>query len=402
MCFFTSAQEMSGIVNGNYSGVNSYAINPSLMSDSKLYLDMSFLTTGLSYQTNMNNNAYGNFRFNGPSFMINKGEQSFAFINAVRTAVSYKKSGTNDGSYTQFQAAGAAWGEIGLGYSKVVSRVEKHWWAVGFTLKYLMGAGGAYYANTGISFSGDNSISANLNNAGIGGGGMGFGKGAGFDLGLTYQKKDKVVGYPPFKKLCQQKFQPYKYKLGFSIVDFGFLKFSSGANNTKFNESIGKVDSVQVTVNDSTYYITVDSINNPSNSSLYKKTYSVYLPAGFIIQLDYHLSEHWYINGLFVKGMNLSPEFVRRPTLIMITPRYEKRWFEVNFPVGISDMKYFKMGISARFWNFTIGTDNLLGSVGAGANQSLDLYVSLKMNFQKGKCGRSGDGILGPFKQLFK
>jgi hypothetical protein len=204
------------------------------------------------------------------------------------------------------------------------------------------------------------------------------------------------------KKLCQQKHQTYKYKLGFSIVDFGFLKFSNGANNTKFNESMGNIDSVQVTVNDSTYYITSDSINNSNNSSLYKKSYSVYLPAGFCVQLDYRVSEHWYINGLFVKGMNLSPEFVRRPTLIAITPRYEKRWFEVNFPVGISDLKYFKMGVSVRLWNFIIGTDNLLGSVGVGANKSLDAYLSLRMNFQKGKCGRSKGGILEPFRQLFK
>ncbi len=399
-----NAQEMSGIVNGNYSGVSSYAINPSLMSDSKLYMDINVLTTGVSYQTDMNKNAFGNFRLNGPSVMINRGEHAFAFINAARTAISYKKSSANNGRYTEYQVAGAAWAEIGLSYSKVLSRVEKNWWAAGLTLKYLMGAGGAYYTNTSISYSGNNSASGNLSNAGIGsgGGGMGFGKGFGFDIGLTYQKKEKKENFLPFKKLCQQKYQPYRYKLGFSIVDFGYLKFSSKTNNTKFNESMGKVDSILVQQNDTAYYINTDTINNNNNSSLYKKSYSVYLPAGFCIQLDYHISEHWYINGLFVKGMNLSPEFVRRPTLIAVTPRYEKRWFEANLPVGISDLKYFKMGASVRFWNFIIGTDNLLGSVGVGTNKSFDVYLSLKMNFQKGKCGRKKGGILEPFRQLFK
>ena len=396
-----NAQEMSGIVNGNYSGVNGYAINPSLASDSKLYMDINFLTAGVSYQTNWKNNGYGNFRLNAPSFMLNRGENAYAFLLAARTAVSYKKTSNNGGKYDEYQIAGVAWGEVGLSYAKVVSRVEKHWWAVGFTAKYLMGAGGSYFVSTSLPTTGSNNASTNLSNSGIsGGGGFGFGKGFGLDLGLTYQKKEKMTGYIPFKKLCQQKFQPYKYKLGFSIIDFGFLKYGSKTSNSKFNQYINPNRDTIIVINNDT--IRVDSLNNSQNSSLYKSSYAVYLPAGFCIQLDYHVSEHWYINGLFVKGMNLSPEFVRRPTLIMITPRYEKRWFEANFPMGISDMKYFKMGVAVRFWNFTIGTDNILGSIGAGANKSFDVYLSLRMNFQKGKCERSGEGILGPFKQLFK
>lgn len=398
------AQEMLGIINGNYAGVSSYAINPSQMADSKLYMDINVLTAGVSYQTDMRNNAFGNFRLNGPSVMINRGEHAFAFINAARTALSYKKTSAANGRYNEFQVAGVAWGEIGLSYAKIFKRVEKSWWAAGVTLKYLMGAGGAFYTNTTIPNTGGNSPSS-YGNSGItsfSSGGMGFGKGFGGDIGITYQRKEKKENLLPFKKLCQQKYQPYKYKVGVSIVDFGFLKFSNKTNNTKFNENMGKVDSVLVSVNDTSYYITSDSINNSNNSSLYEKKYSVYLPAGFCVQIDYRISEHWFLNGTFVKGMNLSPEFVRRPTLIAFAPRYEKRWFEANLPIGISDMKYFKMGASVRFWNFIIGTDNLLGSIGAGANKSFDVYLSLKMNFQKGKCGRKKGGILEPFRQLFK
>jgi hypothetical protein len=403
--YSVKAQEMLGIVNGNYSGVSSYAINPSLMADSKLYMDINFLTTGVSYQTDMVKNAYGNFRLNGPSIMINRGEHAFAFIDAARTAISYKKTSSNNGSYTQYQVAGIAWGEIGLSYAKIFSRVEKSWWAGGLTLKYLMGAGGAFYENTSISNTGSSSSSTNISNSGVssfGSGGMGFGKGAGIDIGVTYQQKENKENLMPFKKLCQQKYQPYKYKIGVSIVDFGFLKFSNKTKNSNFNQNMGKVDSVLVTVNDTSYYVKSDSINNSSNSSLYKKTYSVYLPAGFCVQFDYRISEHWFMNGTFVKGMNLSPEFVRRPTLIAFAPRYEKRWFEANLPISVSDMKYFRLGASVRFWNFLIGTDNLLGSFGVGTNKSFDVYISLKLNFQKGKCGRKKGGILEPFRQLFK
>lgn len=391
-----NAQEMSGIVNGNYAGVNSYAINPSMMADSKLYMDINVLTTGFFYQISTKR-AFGNFRLNLPSIMINRGNHAFAFICAARTALSYKLNSANNGLYNEFIVAGAAWGEIGLSYSKTYKRHDKNWWAAGLTLKYLMGAGGSYYANTGISFTPQSSFSGNLSNAGFtGGGSMGYGKGAGLDIGLTYQKKDKSENIQPFTKLCQQKYRSYRYKVGISVVDLGFLKFSQKANNSEYNSYMGKVDSVLIHLNDSvSYYINSDSINHSNNSSQFKNTYYVFLPAGACFQLDYRINKHWFINGLVIKGLNLDERFIRRPTLIAVTPRYEKRWFEVNFPVGLSDMN-FRMGASIRFWNFTIGTDRLFGM-----GQGFDVYASLKLNFQKGKCERK-KGLLEPFRQLFK
>jgi len=399
--FFVSArliiaQEMSGIVNGNYAGVNSYVLNPSNMADSKTYMDINVFTAGLSYQMSTKR-AYAGLRLNLPSILINRGDHAFSFITSARTAISYKLNTANNGLYNEFMVAGAAWTEIGLGYSKIYRRYEKNWYTAGLTLKYLMGAGGSYYTNTSISYSGSSSLSGNLSNAGFtSGGGMGMGKGMGMDIGFNYQKKDKFENLPPFQKLCQQKYRTYRYKVGISLVDMGFLKFSDKANNSSYNSNMGNVDSVLVQVNDSvSYYINSDSINNTNNSSQFKKSYYVFLPAGACFYLDYRLTKHWFINGKVIKGLNLDERFIRRPTLISITPRYEKRWFEVNFPVGLSDMN-FRMGASVRFWNLTVGTDRLFG-----LGEGFDAYVSLKMNFQKGKCERN-KGIIQPFKQLFK
>jgi len=65
-------------------------------------------------------------------------------------------------------------------------------------------------------------------------------------------------------------------------------------------------------------------------------------------------------------------------------------------------MKYFRIGLAVRLWNFSIGTDNLLGSAGAGSNAGFDLYTSIKINFAKGRCGRKhGGNMIDPFKKLF-
>lgn len=397
-----SGQEMLGIINSNYSGVSCVAINPSYLTDSKLYMDINFLSGGASLQTDLIKNAYANFRLNTPSFMLNRGDYGFAFFTAARAAISYKKISLKQGAYTEYQVAGIAWGEAGLSIAKVFKRFDKSVWSGGISLKGLFGAGGAYYSNTTINYSENSTASQTMNNSGItsGGGGMGVGKGIAGDIGICYQKKMKKETVMPFTKLCQQKYNDYKYRSAFSIIDIGFLRFKSDANNSTFNRYL--VDTINYIHDSVIIVIPTDSLNNYNNSSLYKNKYSVYLPAGFCFQFDYHLTEHWYFNWTFVKGMNLSPEFVRRPTLIAFTPRYQKRWFEVNFPVSVSDLKYYRIGISVRFWNFIIGTDNLPGSLGAGMNVGADIYFSLKMNFRKGKCGRKHGGVFEPFRQLFK
>ncbi|MFH0866403.1 MAG: hypothetical protein V1904_09410, partial [Bacteroidota bacterium] len=173
--FSLEAQEMLGIINSNYSGVNGLCMNPAYMADSKLYLDINILAPGASYQTNSTNNAFGNFRLNGPSVMLNRGEHAFAFVDAARTAISYRKISANAGNYTEYQVAGLAWGEVGLSYAKILRRADKTVKAGGLTIKGLFGAGGAFFASNDIGYTGSsNDVSGSMQSIGFsGGGGMG-------------------------------------------------------------------------------------------------------------------------------------------------------------------------------------------------------------------------------------
>jgi hypothetical protein len=386
------AQEMQGMVNSNYAGVSAICMNPSLMTDSKLYLDINFLATDIFFQTDMNKNAYGSFRLNGPGFMLNKGSHAFAFTDAARTAISYRKIDlgnvtVNGQEIDEYKVAGLAWAEFGLSYAYIYHRAEKNVWSAGATLKILGGAGGAYFANTGNGYTLSNSFSNNLQNLNFSDKGMSVGKGVGIDLGITYQKKEKPVNLLNFKKLCQQKFGDYVYRAGISIIDLGSIRFSNNVNNTHFNKNLtGYIPNSLV---DSSYYeLLADSNIQQYNSSLNKESFSMNLPAAVCLQFDYHYKNNWYINGTFVQGLNFSNSFVRRPTMLAVTPRYEKRWLEADLPLSVSDMKYFRLGLALRFWNFVIGTDNLLGSLGVGSNASFNIYTSLKINFQKGRCVR--------------
>ena len=385
-----AAQEMQGIVNSNYSGVNGISMNPSLMADSKLYLDINILATDIFYQTDARTNAYANFRLNGPSVMLNAGRHAFAISDAVRTAISFKevvKSNNNASSFNEYKVAGLAWGEIDLSYAYEFKREERNVWSGGITLKPLFGAGGAYFANYSNGYEFSSSIPQNITSTGVSGsGGMGSGKGFGFDIGVAYEKKHRPVNLLTYNKLSQQKFQDYDFRISASLIDLGSIKFSKNVNGTNFNNNLK--GSLPGLIDTSKYNDLTDSSNYYSNSSLTKQSFSMNLPAAFCLQFDYHYKSNWYFNGTFVKGLNFSNSFVRRPTMIAVTPRFEKRWFEVNLPLSASDMKYFRLGLSFRFWNFTIGSDNLIGSLGAGSKAGLDIYASLKINFAKGRFGR--------------
>jgi len=378
IAIIAKSQEMIGIIGSTNAGVNVTSVNPSFMADSKYYLDVNILSTNIFYQTDMVKNGYGNFRLNGPSFMLNKGSHNFAFVNAARTGISYKKTSSANGLYNEFNVAGIAWGEAGLSYAYTFKRFEKSVWSAGATVKFLFGAGGAYYASTSAGNSFNNSAFDNIQNSGLlGGGGMGFGKGIGFDVGFMYQKKINKEAQKPFVRLCQQKYYDYKYKIGISIIDIGALKFSKSVSSTNFNVNL---------IGSDTSSTHIDSSYNVNNSSLKQDKFSVALPTAIAVQFDYHLSKNWYFNGLFFQSLQLANYYVRRPTMFSFTPRYEKKLYEISLPVSVSDFKYYRIGLALRFWKITIGSDNLLGSFGVGANRGFDVYAAIKINFLKGKC----------------
>jgi hypothetical protein len=313
--------------------------------------------------------------------MVNNGNHAFAFVNAARTAISYKRITSTNGLNNEYKVAGIAWGEAGLSYAYIFSRKDLSVWSTGATAKVLFGAGGAYYASSSAGNSFNNSPYDNIQNSGmLGGGGMGFGKGFGFDIGITYQRKVNKESLLPFKRLCQQKFYDYRYKLGISIIDIGVLRFSKNVSSTNFNYNFAGQD----TTNNQ-----IDSTYQSNNSSLNKNKFSVALPTAICVQFDYHpatKSHNWYFHGAFVQSLELANYSVRRPTMISVAPRYEKRLYEASLPISISDFKYFRVGLALRFWKITIGTDNLLGSVGVGVNKGFDFYTSIKIDFLKGKC----------------
>jgi hypothetical protein len=239
-----TAQEMLGFVGSNYSGIHSTIINPSGLNNSKYYLEINFLTLGVSVENNyvylsksdykfsrfLSTNpqfptyppdnkttfdyyntdlkkAFANIRVMGPSAMLSYGDHAFGLTTSFRTVVSGRnipydiaKFGyssldfrpqhrINYKDYRNFDMAAMSWAEIGLSYAYVFKKFNRENWSAGISVKRLMGVAGGYVNVDNIDYmllNKDTAIVYNLNAE------------AGYSLPVDYQT-NKYIRSPIFR-----------------------------------------------------------------------------------------------------------------------------------------------------------------------------------------------------------
>jgi hypothetical protein len=204
--FRSNSQEMFGLVSGNFAGVSGVMTNPSSMVNSKLYLDINFLTMDvfvhnnylyvpsgnhnsweifrhqptwpaaangkyvLDYYTDKyKKNAYVNFRLNGPSAMLVYGDHAFAIHDAIRSVTSVRgielptaKFGYEGLYYTpqqninyntsNFRLAELTWGEVGFSYAYQYKIKNKDSWTAGISIRRLWGFDGSYLQGNTLNY----------------------------------------------------------------------------------------------------------------------------------------------------------------------------------------------------------------------------------------------------------
>ncbi|MFH0893184.1 MAG: DUF5723 family protein, partial [Bacteroidota bacterium] len=381
-----------------------------------------------------NKKLYSSIRLQGPEFMMSLGRHSFALIDGIRFATSMKGlpfhvaklayEGTDyaplqNKTYTadKFRWAAAGWGEIGLSYSYIIKHEKTKLIAVGASVKKLFGIYGGYLNNNKFTYNVLNDSVMQIDNlnasfgyggpfdyagGGTGGGKLFSGRGWGFDLGFVLMNKPSV-GYNGFHKPCSQTYRDYDWKLGVSILDIGGIKFKSNAAKYSFND----VSTIWNGI-DTFKYRNQTQINNEMNyhfgtgspdQFLAGNNISIGLPTALSIQYDYRYTKNWYFNGTIVYPLHFSKTGIRRASQFAFTPRYERKKWEVNLPVSVYDMQSLRMGLAVRVLSVTVGTEKLSPFLGTKDFTGLDLYVAVKVSFDKGKC-RQGKGW-NPVRRLF-
>jgi len=371
-------------------------------------------------------NAYTNIRLQGPSFMMVWGDHAFGFYTAARSVLSlrrlpyeipnflyegleYEKQHNINYVDKNFSLTNLEWAEFGLTYSTVIYERAMDRFTAGITLKYLAGVTGGYMNVSEIDYIvlNDSTVNVNNLNAEIGvalpvnyetndamlSDPLFKGRGFGVDLGMNYLRMKRGAQQSSFTRLCRQSYPDYFYKLGFSLIDLGRIRFRENARLYEFNDvnaSLRRLDTLN--------YYNLDQIMGYLSEQFYGDPdaleqgdeISIFLPSAFSAQFDYQFLPGWYVNSTAVVPIPLGKARLHRPAQLSITPRFEHWLYEVSLPVSLYDMRYPRIGLAARFAFLTVGTDKLGGFFGMSDFTGMDIYFAIKINFTKGRCPFTG------------
>lgn len=431
----------------NLASYQSSFVNNYVFIERQAYLDYLFHGTNPVYYTNeneernydiyrTNDNYYGylNQRIIGPSAMVVDGKHAYGITTALRTIASFHNLPNDIGIFLyeaidydaqhgitynhdkDMRVGIMTWTEINLSYAYNFRRYKWDSWSAGITLKPLLGSVGTYANIYNLTYRVHNDDSASVYNTSfdyaysipIDYSDNNFpqspiirGFGLGFDLGVVYAKTTRGHSVKHYDRLCEQQYEDYTYKIGISLLDIGYVKFNKDAELKSFmatsTEWYKPYDTMpENSVDDITAKI--DSyFQNNSESVVEQKEFVMNLPSAVSIQYDRALNKYLFINGTLIYGFSLGKSFIKRPSILAITPRLETARFEVSLPISLVEwnLAYPRIGFAVRYGNFFIGFDKINTFIGFKEFNGYDAYFGLRLNlsnnfrlnFIKGLCG---------------
>ncbi|MEE4260623.1 MAG: DUF5723 family protein [Bacteroidales bacterium] len=354
----------------------------------------------------------------GPSAMLQLGKHAFALSSSAHVFTSANRipyemplfgyygmdtAFLHNINYKDYDidANTAAWMDVGLSYAYTAYEYLDQKITVGATLKYIWAYAGVYAESSNADYIVLNDSTMNIKNLNAttgyavpvdySGGDQLFnnpffkGHGFGMDLGVVYVKKKKI-DTERWNSLCEQEFDDYVFRLGVSVLDIGNISFKDNAELRSYEDAQKywvDYDTMGFTsIND--LFVGLDDVFD--QSSLQANKFKIGLPTAVSVQADYNIHKNFYAAGYWIHPLRLNSHTMRRPAQIAIVPRYETKYFEVSLPISVYEYRYPRVGLSARFWFFTIGTERLGTWLGISDLNGLDIYASIKFGFGKGNC----------------
>jgi hypothetical protein len=422
------SQNMLGYTS-NYCGVIGTFLNPSSISNSKLKLDVNVFTFGGHLQTNYyyiprsdystlnpfkngfaDFDAYQGYNTNNkhnylytkeqmylPSVMYSDGKKAYGFHigwrfesdtrNAPNDIVRCLYEGMFAGKNTtqelnvvkhadKFHFAIGSWEELGGTYSKTLLNDGSRYFAAGVTGNLLLGNAAYFYNNKKIDYYFEDTTSISFVDmySEFGGSNLsGFinGLGVGADLGVTYCLGDSAENRTDYTGYFN-----YKYKFGVALLDVGGIRYGKG-KTYRINSYEGPVDLDDETLEG------YENLDEEVDGTITKDHLSFYLPTALSLQFDYNVNKKVFVSANFIHNIRFTGCQIRRPTILSVTPRYEKRWFEISLPLSIYDWKLPRIGFEMRVWNITVGAEKIGWLFKFQDYTGVDGYISFRYNIGK-------------------
>jgi len=435
-----NAQELWGISNSNYSGQMGVALNPATLVgatynwelhlfslDANATNNYMFLKQGSGVirksfnefnfsDTKINNNttpdywSYGSSLFKAPAFIYSNKKFGFGFSTSLRTGYSVvnvpsqlanlasegfvfdslQRYFIKDGAV---KAAAIIWQETAITVGALIIDDGSNYLSFGLTGKNNRGFESAYLNFNQLYFKSSADSLLFVQNINIDYGyslPVNFsnqtsnilskrGNGYGLNAGFQYMRNRNESFYNNCSGMDEK---PYDFKIGASLIDLGYMTFNRDAKNYRFNNLstdwfyIDTAKFFDVTQVDS--LLSAQFASNLT-SGRYVKNYKIATPAAISLQVDWALDNHFFVNVSALQRIVLNNVALRRMNQFALTPRYERKRFEVAIPFSYYEQFKPRIGIGLRYGILTIGSDMLSPLFGLTKSYGADFYFGLSI-----------------------
>jgi len=432
--FRAMAQYEMGINNSNYSGIDGTLLNPAAGADPKFKWDLNIASASVLFDNNflyIPKGAVPAFGFKsiikgiihtdkfstyydasrpeklynvtlsaellGPSIQwaLPYGQSvGFHMANRISANVRNIPGATAQNAFDYLRSSalwdttfsdqstkvnGMNWLEYGFHYSAILFDDGTDKWNAGITLKYLQGIAAAYATNTHLAYRIEDSTNLRFSGSVDYGrtdydsyrhigdyGDLNHGHGFGMDIGVQFAHADQ-------------------YKLGFSVMDIGSIRFNRNAaafhlQTTEANFSNwGQLELHSNLAVDQT--LSAVFYNGDSGRSQVGNGFTMKLPTVLSLQGDWKIQDHYYLNATIVKGLGHGdrPGGVG-PDIYSVTPRYESEWWDVSIPFSILYYGVWRprIGLAVRAGYVFFGGDAPASLLALSRLRGTDFYAGVR------------------------
>jgi len=449
LSFFCSGQSYPGYHSSSYSGVYGVLTNPADILNHRFRGDVNLFgfftqlnnnivsfkykeTEGDNFQRPDPVKKNGRLHFNtdifGPSLMFRLSDKNaLALTTRARLMSNFNGLGPNllnltiqdtlnstligaEISVSNISVKVHGWTELGLTYSRQVGITDYGVWKAGVSLKYLSGVGAFSFNTNGLALTYRDSLfdpQSNSYRPAVtnlkGNFSLGYTKnidslgsslkdyisaknpGIGIDIGVNYEYRDEMQVY---ETQYSEKTRNYIWRIGASVTDIGFIRYSSQQTSGFSTRFSGK-----------TYF--TDTLSPPSDSSSVGQMVNYYQslfaagtgPSSITMQLPtaFHLTYDRFFNRwLGVQGqLNIPLIFsslngysgTYNPLSVSITPRAEIPGLGFYLPLSFNSISGFQAGMALRLGPLVVGSGSLISTRFLNKTKGADAYIILRVPF---------------------
>jgi len=440
-CIAVRAQDQLGLAGSTRAPVNTVWNNPSSIVDSRAFLDIQLFGLGVFARNNLaalppgslsrgrlvagaepgfrrgqpTYQAYANAQAWGPSAVVSVGKYAFGLHTRFRTIADVRGIPESLGYYltegfqyreqmgiqhtvNDARLGALATVEAGFSAAAILRQRGGMITQAGVHVRRITGVMGAGMRVDDWTYSVVDSSNMRttrfqgeygFNDPGFDRLNWRNGGGWGVDLGITFkQRLSESDDYTPHNPCTDG---DYRYRLAFSVLDLGRVRFRGPFYHNVFNETEQNDwnDFSNAQVSDPA---SVDALLNQGVGAARHNSdqgrFVMMLPTAFSAQFDYNLNHGFYIHNMLTAGVPWKGRLgVQRASYLAVIPRWESRWLEASLPVSLYEFRYPQLGAMLRIHSLIIGSDNLGALVFRRPVYGADIYIAVKYSmFRHWKC----------------